>query len=134
MDPYLEEPSLWPDVHHELISETRALLGSTLRPKYFVRVEQRVYISDENDSGRLVMIPDLRIAVPPPREGTAFLPGGTSVVEVAEPIEAITLIEEEIRDSYIEIVDRVDRSVVTVIEILSPTYKMSGSRGRESYE
>jgi hypothetical protein len=134
MDPYLENPSLWPDVHHELISETRALLGATLRPKYYVRVEQRVYISDENDSGRLVMIPDIRIAVPPAREGPAFLPGGTSVVEVAEPIEGITLIEEEIRDSYIEIIDRVDRSVVTVIEILSPTNKMPGSKGRESYE
>ena len=51
------------------------------------------------------------------------------MVEVAEPIEAITLIEEEIRDSYIEIVDRVDRSVVTVIEILSPTNKMPRFQG-----
>ena len=53
---------------------------------------------------------------------------------VAEPIEAITLIEEEIHESYIEIVDRVERLVVTVIEILSPTNKVAGSRGRESYE
>jgi hypothetical protein len=134
MDPYLEEPGLWPDVHHELISETRALLNTILRPKYYVRIEQRVYISDENDSGRLVMAPDLRIALPPGREGAAFLPGGGTAVEVAEPIEAITLIEEEIRESYIEIVDRVDRSVVTVIEILGPTNKVPGSRGRESYE
>ncbi|MGZ3485541.1 MAG: DUF4058 family protein, partial [Isosphaeraceae bacterium] len=36
MDPYLEEPGLWPDVHHELISETRALLNTILRPKYYV--------------------------------------------------------------------------------------------------
>ena len=61
MDPYLEEPGLWPDVHHELISETRALLNTILRPKYYVRIEQRVYISDEGDSGRLVMVPDLRM-------------------------------------------------------------------------
>ena len=53
---------------------------------------------------------------------------------MAEPIEAITLIEEEIHESYIEIVDRVERLVVTVIEILSPTNKAAGSRGRESYE
>ena len=62
------------------------------------------------------------------------MPGGASTVEVAEPIEAITLIEEEIRESYIEIVDRVERSVVTVIEILSPTNKVAGSEGRKSYE
>lgn len=134
MDPYLEEPSLWLDVHARLVGISGEFLGRSLRPNYLVRIEQRVYISDENDPGRLVMIPDLRIAIPPAREGPAFLPGGDAVVDVAEPIEAITLIEEEIRDSYIEIVDRVDRSVVTVIEILSPTNKMSGSKGRESYE
>jgi len=60
-------------------------------------------------------------------EVVAYLRRGT-------PIEAITLIEEEIRESYIEIVDRVERSVVTVIEVLSPTNKVAGSRGRESYE
>ena len=134
MDPYLEEPGLWPDVHHELISETRALLNTILRPKYYVRIEQRVYISDEGDSGRLVMVPDLRIALNPDREGQAFVPGGGTALAVAEPIEAITLIEEEIHESYIEIVDRVERLVVTVIEILSPTNKVAGSRGRESYE
>ena len=134
MDPYLEEPGLWPDVHHELISETRALLNTVLRPKYYVRIEQRVYISDEGDSGRLVMVPDLRIALNPDREGQVFATGGGTALAVAEPIEAITLIEEEIHESYIEIVDRVERLVVTVIEILSPTNKAAGSRGRESYE
>ena len=80
------------------------------------------------------MVPDLRIALRPDREGQAFAPGGGTALAVAEPIEAITLIEEEIHESYIEIVDRVERLVVTVIEILSPTNKVAGSRGRESYE
>ena len=30
MDPCLEKPSLWPDVHHELISEIRATLNRHL--------------------------------------------------------------------------------------------------------
>ena len=42
MDPYLERPSLWPDVYHELISQIRAALKPTLRPKYVARVETRV--------------------------------------------------------------------------------------------
>ena len=46
MDPYLEDPSLWPDVHHELLSVARELLHRQLRPQYHVRVEERVYISD----------------------------------------------------------------------------------------
>ncbi|MGC8641678.1 MAG: DUF4058 family protein [Isosphaeraceae bacterium] len=43
MDPYLEEPRLWPDVHHELISGVRSQLNSVLRPKYHVRIEQPGY-------------------------------------------------------------------------------------------
>lgn len=93
MDPYLEEPGLWPDVHHGLTSEMRAALNRQLRPKYRVRVEERVYVSDEND-----------------------------------------LIEDEIHEARLEIVDRFERSVVTVIELLSPTNKVTGSRGRASYE
>jgi hypothetical protein len=134
MDPYLEEPGLWPDVHARLIAIASEDLGRSLRPKYYVRIEQRVYISDEGDSGRLVMVPDLRIVLRPDREGTAFAPGGGTAVAVAEPIEAITLIEEEIHESYIEIIDREERLVVTVIEVLSPTNKVAASRGRESYE
>jgi hypothetical protein len=79
MDPYLESPVIWPDVHHELISEIRAALNPGLRPRYVARVELRVYISDDDDPGR----------------------------------ETETL--------------------VTVIEVLSPTNKIRGSRGRASF-
>jgi hypothetical protein len=48
MDPYLETPELWPDVHHELISQIRSALNPTLRPHYVARVELRVYISDDD--------------------------------------------------------------------------------------
>lgn len=62
MDPHLEEPGLWPDEHARLIAVASEFLGQSIRPKYCVRIEERVYISDENDSGRTVMVPDLRIA------------------------------------------------------------------------
>lgn len=51
MDPYLESPTLWPDVHRGLISEMQAMLNRRLRPQYHVRVEERVYIPNENDPG-----------------------------------------------------------------------------------
>jgi hypothetical protein len=44
MDPYLETPEIWPDVHHEKISEIRAALNPRLTPRYVARVELRVYI------------------------------------------------------------------------------------------
>ena len=52
MDPYLETPDLWPDVHHELISQIRATLNLLIRPQYVTRVELRIYVSDEDDPGR----------------------------------------------------------------------------------
>ena len=33
MDPYLEHPDLWPDVHHGLIAALRDFLAPRLRPK-----------------------------------------------------------------------------------------------------
>src|SRR3712207_6165152 len=104
MDPYLEDPGLWPDVHHEFISVAREFLNRQLRPKYYVRVEERVYISDENDPGRRVMVPDLRIAERPGQGGRPFQPGGGGGVQVAEPVIATTLIEEEIREARLEVI------------------------------
>ena len=135
MDPYLEEPGLWPDVHHGLISEIQARLNQRIRPKYHVRVEERVYISDENDPGREVIIPDLRVADAERDElrGWNAEELATGYVAVAEPVVLTTLIDDEIHEAFLQVIDREDRAVVTVIEILSPTNKVSGSRGRASY-
>ena len=134
MDPYLEDPGIWPDVHHELISEARAVLGGLLRPRYTVRIEERVYISDENHPGRSVIIPDVRVAVRPDWDDAPFEPGGGSASEFDEPIVVTTMVEEEVREARLEVVDCEGRQVVTVIELLSPSNKTPGSHGRASYE
>ncbi len=41
MDPYLEHPSLWPNVHSSLIIALRDELAPQLRPRYYVAVEER---------------------------------------------------------------------------------------------
>jgi len=132
MDPYLENPGLWPDVHHEIISVARESLNGQLRPKYFVRIEERVYISDEGDPGRAVIVPDLLIAERLEGTGVPFEPGGVATLEIADPVEV--LLQEEIREARLEVIDRAQRSVVTVIELLSPTNKYRGSRGQENYQ
>ena len=136
MDPYLEDPGLWPDVHHEILSAARSFLTGLLRPKYLVRIEERVYITNEYDPGRVVMVPDIRIAARRGWEARSIDPReGESVgVDVAEPVVADTMIADEIHEARIEIIDRDQRLVVTVIELLSPTNKVLGSRGQESFE
>jgi hypothetical protein len=49
MDPYLEDPAHWQGVHRQIISEIQADLNSRLQPRYFVAVEERVYISDAGE-------------------------------------------------------------------------------------
>lgn len=43
MDPYLEEPSEWPDLHSRLITTISDTLAAAVAPAYIVRIEQRVY-------------------------------------------------------------------------------------------
>jgi hypothetical protein len=59
MDPWLEEPALWPDVHARLIAELGRVLGPILRPRYVVRIEERTYV----DADGLVLVgrPDLAV-------------------------------------------------------------------------
>jgi len=45
MDPYLEQPALWPDVHNGLIAELRNALVPQLRPRYYVALEERTYLA-----------------------------------------------------------------------------------------
>ncbi len=60
MDPYLERPALWPDVHNALIAALRDALGPVLRPKYFVALEERVY-TDGPGGLTLIGRPDLSV-------------------------------------------------------------------------
>ena len=132
MDPYLEAPWRWQGVHARLIADLQETLNRLVRPKYVTQIEERVYVSQEDDPGRETRIPDVRVMVSPkPRESLAPIP--ESHVAVAEPIITTTVLEEEIHEPCLRILDVHDRSVVTVIEVLSPTNKVLGSEGRKSY-
>ena len=47
MDPYLEDPELWPDVHHNLIAVSAEMLQARLRPNHLVRIDERLYEADD---------------------------------------------------------------------------------------
>lgn len=50
MDPYLEAPDLWPDVHHELLSVLRELLNPQLRPSHYARISGFGVLLGESDA------------------------------------------------------------------------------------
>jgi hypothetical protein len=131
MDPYLEAPWIWPDVHHGLISESQAALNPHLRPRYVARVGLRVYISDDDDPGREALVPDLRVERSPGRKGAKKKP--EPALAVAEPLIVPTLMDEEIEEAFLKIIHVESEALVTLIEVLSPTNKIRGSRGRKSF-
>jgi hypothetical protein len=131
MDPYLETPNLWPDVHHELIAQIRSALNPRLRPAYVARVELRVYVTDQDDPGLQVLIPDVRVEKAQ-RARKQQKTSSSPSLAVAEPIILPHLIDDEIKEARLEIRERASNALVTMIEVLSPANKVRGSRGRTS--
>jgi hypothetical protein len=133
MDPYLENPELWPDVHSTLINEIRNALNPALRPRYVARIELRVYVSAEDDPARDAWrVPDVRVERTAKRKG-AKTAKQTESLAVAEPLTIPFLVEDEIEEAYMEIRHLESKNTVTVIEVLSPSNKTRGSAGRESF-
>ncbi|MGE0706963.1 MAG: DUF4058 family protein [Planctomycetota bacterium] len=127
MDPYLEQPALWQDVHAGAIAHLRRVLGLALQPKYFVRTEERTYVADSDDL-LFVGRPDVLLSArpgEPPAGGAASSPGAV-LVDVPTP--------DVVREVFLEVRRADTREVVTVLELLSPTNKLRAGEGRQLYE
>jgi Protein of unknown function (DUF4058) len=53
MNPFLERASLWPDFHIEFLTTLRRLLAPQVGPRYFVQIEQHIYLRDRTPQPRL---------------------------------------------------------------------------------
>ena len=131
MNPYLETANLWPGIHNQIIVGLANVLGPGLRPDYLVRIQQRVYIEKEPDTGgqRPSRIPDLTIT----DEGGTVSPSPTAVaVRQNNNAIAVQLPATELeRERYLHVLQVDTREVVAVIELLSPTNKYG--KGRQEY-
>lgn len=126
MDPYLEDPRGWRGVHASFVTYLRDAIAEGLPPRYYARLEDRVYLDAEEPSA---FLPDARVVERPgaPR-GT-----GPAVLE-ADPAITISVEPVELNESFIEILDAsTGHRVVSVIELLSPTNKRPDSEGSRSY-
>ncbi|NET02449.1 MAG: DUF4058 family protein [Sphaerospermopsis sp. SIO1G1] len=131
MNPYLENPDLWPEFHSRLMIALADTIFPHIKPKYRVAVEKRVYNNDDGNSV-LIGIPDVTIA-------TSLKPTNqepTNVAVISPPVKPITVdvpIPEEIRETYLEVREVSTGEVITVIELLSPKNKRQGE-GRNAYQ
>jgi len=133
MDPYLEDPQLWPDVHHELVSVLREGINKGLSPRYVARLEVRVFLASETDFDQpFRRVPDVRIQAG--RPSSRRPPAPKALAAHGKPIEMTTMVDDdETEEAFIKIILPKTGEVVTVIEVLSPTNKSRGSEGRASY-
>jgi hypothetical protein len=126
MDPFLEDPQVWPALHPLLISETCKQIQPELRARgYYAQVGQRLWVTQVDRP----VYPDLAV-VRVSRNRRDEL----GAVATAEPDEPIRLhaVDIEIRESFIDVYDAKGHRLVTSIEYVSPTNK-SDAQGRELY-
>jgi hypothetical protein len=128
MDPWLEHPALWPDVHRNLISVFQELLTPQVAPELYVGGEERMYIAGASSH----IEPDVLIAV---RERQPTLAGASQATLASRPpiIFRLTTLEDEVRERFLEIRERGTHRVVTVIELLSPANKLKGAPRYEQF-
>lgn len=129
MNPYLEQDDVWHDFHKGLIPYISEVIVPQVRPGYIVKLDEHVYIHERSAAEREFLgRADLGVArgdVPlPSRQGTQVLDAPFhGRIPVAVDVEKL---------SFVEIRDRRDRQLVTVLELLSPPNKRPGP-DREQY-
>src|SRR5437588_3152675 len=94
MDPYLEDETIWPGFHHQLVMCLYQILLPGLVDRYRARVLQRQYVTEQ----------------------ALFT----------------SLIREEHQEDYIEIRQRGDGRLITLLDLVSPANKTSDA-GRTAY-
>ncbi len=130
MDPYLERPALWHEVHTGLIVALQLHLAPLLPPHYRVAIEQRTYMTPFAPDD-LVGLPD--VSVLREKSDVAYAPALSITDSFSAPVVVRVPMPEEQRERYLEVRDTQSGVVITVIELLSPSNKRPGE-GRHKYE
>ena len=130
MDPWLEHPAIWPDVHNRLIAAIADELTPRVAPKYYLGLEQRVYALEP---GELVFVgrPDIAVGRPASAD-VAYEPDEAEESTAVGILDVEVPINDQLQEWYLEIHDVETGTLVTVLEILSPFNKIH-PQGREEY-
>jgi hypothetical protein len=123
MNPFLEQDDVWHDFHESYLPAVRDHLAAQLPPHYIAKIDEHLYIHEPPGEQRVflgrgdVLVARSQPAAVANAPATARVTGPAQVVLPALDVEGL---------SFLEIRDRRDRRLVTVLELLSPTNKYSG--------
>ena len=127
MNPFLEQRSVWHDFHEAFLPAVRQELTQQVRPDFFIRIGEHVYIHELSAEERqFVGRGDVTIHQPGQPQRTSDLATLAAPSHVRLPAVDIEQV------SFLEVCDCDDQRVITVIELLSPSNKRPGP-DREQY-
>jgi hypothetical protein len=139
MDPYIEACGLWEDFHGHLIERIAESLADAVPDRYLVRTGERSYMLLVESEGKTShsFLPDVSVTgrrghKRSARKSTAAV---AEPADGVEPVDMRAFIEEEHRESFVEIVEAgPQRRLVTTVEVLSPSNKQPNTVGWEQYQ
>jgi hypothetical protein len=134
MDPYLESPILWPDVHNRLINIFAEQLAPLLAPKYVAELETQIAIDRMPPTDTQVVLPDVTITETDGLVGNTDTDTDTDTAVAIAPAPLCLTIPAAVRTRLTTIyIRRIEgEKLVTVLELLSPINKRSG-KDRQKY-
>ncbi len=127
MDPWLEDRSVFPDLHDSLIFLIKKALNDRLPPGYFATAKTIVWIDEEQRRE-----PDVSVTT----RGSQKVGGSSTPAATLHPTlyplgaAPVPVPREE---GYVEIYSLAGRRLVTAIEVLSLSNKAAKSEGRKAY-
>ena len=129
MDPYLEAPDLWPDVHSRLMNVFAEQLAPLLAPKYVAELETQVVIERMDDEGDPYIVqPDVTVV----KVAEAGIATANTVAVEPTPVRVRVPMDAPTRLVSVYVRQREGGKLVTVIELLSPVNKRRG-KARQEY-
>ncbi len=129
MNPYLEQDDVWEDFHNTSLVIVRDMLAGQIRPNYMVKVEQYLFIHEPSAEHRILLgHADVGLSRPNGSKEAA----SAAIIAAPSPAKLRFPTVDFEKHIYLEIRDRLNRELVTVIEMLSPSNKKAGP-DREQY-
>jgi hypothetical protein len=124
MNPYLEQSRIWRDFHTRVLVHFAAALTQRLAGRYFVELEESLYIDPTSDEPRLFAVADTAVAED---EDRADDQGGVATALVVAPVTVKVpgITKKKVRRLLVR--DSNSQEVITVIELLSPSNKAAGA-------
>lgn len=129
MNPYLEQPTFWHQVHNRLIIAIADDLTPQVAPHYLVTIEERVYTSAADSL--LVGIADVALTRRPTADPQSASRTATANRVLPTPVRVP--MPEVITERFLAVRGTPTGEVICVLEVLSPKNKRS-KEGRAAYE